>query len=225
MRPVGAQSLKKMKEEKAEKAPAPPKRKRASFRRGKLRKGKARKGKARKSKARESKAGEKLGDDEKAGDGKVTMYASYNLLELNIPDEARPVTLGKGSHSYTLKNADCTASIEAIFKLVAMVMQIEDLPWAGRHAIAHDVSYNEHTMNILGSMDRKILEKLPDFRFGAALSSLRTQNDRDIKRQAWEDLAHALQQPLRLPGDCKISRKWVKKGGLQRVFAFLRRQH
>ena len=116
MRPVGAQSLKKMKEEKAEKAPAPPKRKRASFRRGKLRKGKARKGKARKSKARESKAGEKLGDDEKAGDGKVTMYASYNLLELNIPDEARPVTLGKGSHSYTLKNADCTASIEVLLR-------------------------------------------------------------------------------------------------------------
>ncbi|CAE7510949.1 nipblb, partial [Symbiodinium microadriaticum] len=56
---------------------------------------------------------------------------------------------------------------EVIFKLVALVTQIKSLPWdvalhhfetfagckaAGRYAISHDITYNERTMNILGSL-------------------------------------------------------------------------
>ncbi|CAE7370799.1 unnamed protein product [Symbiodinium sp. CCMP2592] len=58
-------------------------------------------------------------------------------------------------------------SVKVIFKLVAMVTRIENLPWetslqhfetfagrkaAGRRAVAHDVSYNERTMDILSSL-------------------------------------------------------------------------
>ena len=65
---------------------------------------------------------------------------------------------------------------------------------------------------------------LPKLRFGAALASLRTGYDKEIKRQAWQELSETLKQPLRLPGDSKISKKWAKKACFKKVFAFLRKQ-
>ena len=64
----------------------------------------------------------------------------------------------------------------------------------------------------------------PSMRFGVALSSLRTEYDAEIKQQAWADLTEALKQPLRLPAECKISKRWERKAGFKKVLAFLRQQ-
>ena len=56
---------------------------------------------------------------------------------------------------------------------------------------------------------------LPKLRFGAALASLRTGYGKEIKRQAWQELSETLKQPLRLPGDSKISKKMGEKSLFQ----------
>ena len=43
-------------------------------------------------------------------------YAGYDLVSLQIPEEALPQCQGKGKHSYTVKNKDNTAVIEVLLR-------------------------------------------------------------------------------------------------------------